>query len=282
MTALLAQLAYGKRVTVPVALVVAHPDDETIGIGSRLAALRRLTIVHLTDGAPRSLDDARRAGFADAAAYAAARERELGAALAVLGASAAKRIAYRCPDQESIEHLDATIDRLVIDLADVDAVITHPYEHGHPDHDTAALAVALACRRIAVERGDAPARFEFASYHLRDGGPAYGEFWPDPTRRECRVDLAVDALAAKHAAVACHASQSQVLARFPLRPERLRVAPDYDFAAPAPPHACLYDGFGWEMTSAHWRAAAARAWRTLDDNEGRTPWSAAVAATGAR
>src|SRR4051812_4148443 len=148
LAALLEQIASRRCVRQPVALIVAHPDDETLGLGSRLSALRRLTLVHLTDGAPRSLDDARREGFADARAYAAARERELDAALAALGTSGTERIAYGHPDQESIDRLDAIVERLAIDLAGCAAVITHAYENGHPDHDTAALAVALACRRL--------------------------------------------------------------------------------------------------------------------------------------
>ena len=66
-------------------MVVAHPDDETVGAGATLPLFRRLLLVHATDGAPRDLADARAVGFADAAGYAAARRRELDAALAAGG-----------------------------------------------------------------------------------------------------------------------------------------------------------------------------------------------------
>src|SRR4051794_40167549 len=185
-SSLLERIASGRGLGCPVALVVAHPDDETIGLGSRLAALRRLKLVHLTDGSPRRLDDARRAGFDDAERYAAVRRIELDEALAALGV-AAERIGYGHRDQESIESLDDIVGRLVDDLDGVDAVITHPYEHGHPDHDSAALAVALACRERAAHGLPSPERIEFASYHLRQGRPAYGVFWPDPVRPERRI-----------------------------------------------------------------------------------------------
>ena len=52
----------------PVAIVVAHPDDETIAAGASLPLLRTLTLVHVTDGAPARLQDARAAGFGTAEA----------------------------------------------------------------------------------------------------------------------------------------------------------------------------------------------------------------------
>jgi LmbE family N-acetylglucosaminyl deacetylase len=279
---LLAAIASAPSVAAPVALVVAHPDDETLGIASRLPALRRLTLIHLTDGAPRCLDDARRAGFADGASYAAARRRELEAALSALGVAGARRVAFGHADQESIDALDAIVARLVAELDGVAAVITHPYEHGHPDHDTAALAVALACRRLAASRGPVPERLEFASYHLRQGQAAYGVFWPEPACPEARIALDAPALAKKRAALACHASQHHVVARMPLAPERLRVAPDYDFEAPAPPGHALYDLFGWDITSARWRAAAARAWAPVPAGHEEERWHAVPAWATAR
>lgn len=279
---LLERIAAGGAVAEHVALVVAHPDDETLGIGSRLGGLARLKMIHLTDGSPRRLDDARRAGFADRAAYAAARRRELDGALRALHVHTAERIAYDHPDQEAIEHLDEIVDRLADDLAEVDAVITHPYEHGHPDHDTAALAVTLALRRLAAAGRGVPDRLECASYHLRQGRIALGVFWPDAQRPERRIELDERALDGKRAAMVCHVTQSGTFADFPLTPERLRPAPDYDFAAPAPPRDCVYDLFGWDMTSERWRAAAAIAWRRVDEGEGGRSWHAATTASAGR
>src|SRR4051794_2963113 len=66
-----------------VMLVCAHPDDETASAAAALLRAPALTIVHLTDGAPRDPWFARSAGCADRASYAALRQAELRSALAV-------------------------------------------------------------------------------------------------------------------------------------------------------------------------------------------------------
>src|SRR5690606_6874416 len=96
---LLARLAERGDIDAPVVMVVAHPDDEILGLGSRLARLRNLTIIHLTDGAPRDMRDARREGFDSWRDYAAARRAELARALAAIGASHARTLCYDYPDQ---------------------------------------------------------------------------------------------------------------------------------------------------------------------------------------
>jgi LmbE family N-acetylglucosaminyl deacetylase len=45
-------------------LVAAHPDDEVLGAGAQLPQMYGLRLIHVTDGAPRNLSDARAAGFA--------------------------------------------------------------------------------------------------------------------------------------------------------------------------------------------------------------------------
>src|SRR5260370_30406822 len=51
------------------AVVVAHPDDETIGAGGQLSRFAHATLIHVTDGAPRR--------HPDRARYAMLRRRAL-------------------------------------------------------------------------------------------------------------------------------------------------------------------------------------------------------------
>ncbi len=253
------RLASGARIDAPVALVIAHPDDETLWAGATLPRLAQLTLVLLTDGAPRDMADAGRLGIATHADYAARRAAELDAALAALGV-APKRIAYGLPDQEVTERIAEVAERLARDLIGVEAILTHPYEGGHPDHDAAALAVRLAARRMVP----APAVVEFACYHQVAGERRFGVFWPDDGAPEQVRALTEEERVRVDRAIAAHATQAAVIGDWRPEAERWRAAPACDFALPPPPGVALYDGFGWAMTSARWRALAAEAiasWR---------------------
>src|SRR2546421_11036441 len=87
---------------VPVVIVAAHPDDEVIGLGALLPKFRHpFAVVPVTDGPPRSGDDARHAGCATWQEYSALRRHELERALAAAGTADATTLCLDCPDQES-------------------------------------------------------------------------------------------------------------------------------------------------------------------------------------
>jgi len=243
----------------PAVVLVAHPDDETVSAGSVLPRLRDLKLIHLTDGAPQDMHDARRAGFETREQYAAARAKELDCALDALQARPRVRIGYGCVDQESAEHLAELSRRLRDDLADAEIVITHPYEHGHPDHDACAFTVHAACALLRRAGQAAPGIVEFASYHVRDGAGRAGEFWPDAAHPVREFVLDAGECERKTRAIECFASQHGLAEVFPVGVERYRNAPDYDFRMPAPPGTAWYDAHCWRVDSARWRKCAAAA-----------------------
>ncbi|MBP1804912.1 PIG-L deacetylase family protein [Rubellimicrobium aerolatum] len=249
------RLARGERVPERVVLVVAHPDDETLALASRLRLFDDLCIVHLTDGAPRDGADAGRAGVAAVEDYAQLRRQELRAAMAALGCGADLRCCWH-PDQEAIRHGAAILKALGRELRDAAAVVTHAYEHGHPDHDAAALCVALALGALRAEGRAGPVHYEFPGYHLRDGRAVFGRFWEDGGCPETVLPLSEEDRARRRFGLSRFASQEKFLSQVPEWEERLRVAPSYDFRRSAPPGEAWYGRLGWAMTPEVWRAEA--------------------------
>ena len=254
--AILRRLAAGERITERIMIVVAHPDDETIGMGAQLRRLDAALLVHVTDGAPRDCEDARNYGFAGIADYAAARRAELAAALCAGAADELRTLCLEIADKEAWRDLVA-LTRRMTDLIRQErpaAMFTHAYEGGHPDHDACAFAVHAACRLVD---GPLPV-IEFPLYHRGFGQPVSSQFLQpqSPGQREWLIDLGEHGSACKRTMIDCFATQRWLLERFDLRTERFRLALDYDFREPPHPGTLHYETLGWGITGADWRRAA--------------------------
>lgn len=243
-------------------VVVAHPDDETIGAASLLPRLRDATFVHVTDGSPPDLADARAAGFATREAYAAARRRELLAALALAGIAPERACTLAVPDQGAAHHLAGIARALLERLHELrpEVLLTHAYEGGHPDHDATAFAVHAARALAAAAGRRPPLVVELTSYHAGpDGAMRTGEFLPARRRPTITTTLDPAARALKRRLFAEFASQARVLRAFAIGVERFRTAPRYDFTRPPHDGPLLYERFPWGITGERWRALAADA-----------------------
>jgi LmbE family N-acetylglucosaminyl deacetylase len=247
-------LAGRGKITASTLVVVAHPDDETVGMGAQLSRFHDALLVQLTNGAPRDGRDAAMHGFGTIVEYAFARRVELYTALAAGGAAGVATEIIGIPDQEVCFSLVALTELIAERLRSraTDAIFVLPYEGGHPDHDAASFAVWAACRLIECEGGARPPVIEMTSYHSEDSGLKTGAFLPS--------DIPVTTLALnsterlrKRRMIDCFASQRELLAAFGTEVELFRAAPDYDFAQPPPVGELYYERLGWRITGEIWR-----------------------------
>lgn len=252
-----------------IAVIVAHPDDETIGCGALLSHLEHVVLVVVTDGAPRDLNDARAAGFEDAASYAARRRRELASALDIAGCKP-RLVTLAFPDQRAAHSLSALTHRIadILRCTNVSTVLTHAYEGGHPDHDATAFAVHSAVRLLEAEDRKLSI-VEMPLYRLGPEGMITQDF-PEPAEQVLLVPLSAEEQARKRRMIAAHASQQATLAIFTVTAERYRIAPDYDFSALPNRGRLLYERYGWGMTGECWLQLVQAAQRELQTDQHAT------------
>ncbi|MGX8008948.1 PIG-L deacetylase family protein [Mesorhizobium sp. ORM8.1] len=246
-------------------IVVAHPDDETIGVGGHLAALPACQIVHVTDGAPRDLTDAQAHGFETWQGYARARRLELEAAFLAAGLPSDNLIDLGFPDAQAAAYLAELTQALAHILADAETrfICTHPFEGGHPDHDATAFAVHGACRLLRRDRRQAPYIIEMAFYSAGPQGPVFQNFAGGCAADCIEIDLSEPDFQLKQKMLACHKTQQRTLAPFLEPTERFRLAPAYDFHALPNEGRLYYQSLPISFDPAAWLSAVAVAHQKL-------------------
>ncbi len=239
-------------------VLVAHPDDETVGCGVLLQRMREPAVIFATDGGPRDRWFWDQYGTREA--YARQRERE---ARDALGAAGIHDLYFlegpdgRVSDQELFRQLEpayVSLSRLA-ERVRPEALLTHAYEGGHPDHDSCSLLA----HQLGGER-NLPV-WEFPLYHRSaDGIMVRQEFLPaeHTEDRESVVEPTADEADRKQRMTAAHESQKHVLAEFTATVERFRPQLAYDYSRP--PHAGTlnYEAWQWAMSGADVCAAFQR------------------------
>lgn len=227
------------------AILVAHPDDESIAFGGVLQRIKQPYVLFTTDGAPRkesfwkpyrSRDD-----------YASVRRQEASEALNFVKAPIlflSDYVEQGIADQELYSNLKVAIRVCEKFLDDIrpDCLLTLAYEGGHPDHDASCFMAALIGKRRALPVWESPL------YHSRiNGSMAIQEF---STMTGLEIELAVENDALEKKLSMIHAYQSQSFLRKYWRPgvERFRPMAEYDFARRPMPWKLNYERWGWPMT----------------------------------
>jgi LmbE family N-acetylglucosaminyl deacetylase len=242
-------------------VIVAHPADEVVGAGCLISKLVDVTVLHVTDGAPGDMQDAKAAGFNQREEYAEARKQECILALAIANVPENRIVDFEVPDHCASNYLADLTKRITtfLQLSGADIVVTHPYEGGHPDHDATAFATHAALRLMKENGFRPPVLFEMALHPGTDGKAKVPEFLPGTERETTTLLLDDRARELKQRMFACFESQRESLEVSPFGPEKFRQPTAYDFTTPPQEGKLHYENFDWAPKWDEWQSLARQA-----------------------
>ncbi len=247
--------------TVRCSVIVAHAADEVVGAGCLISKLADVTVLHVTDGAPQDMQDAKAAGFEERSAYAQARKQECLSALALANVPENRVVDLEVADHCAPNFLADLTKRIAAFLqqSSADIVLTHPYEGGHPDHDATAFATHAALRLMMQNGLKPPVLFEMALHPSTDFKAKVAEFLPGASGETTTLLLDEKAQELKQRMFACFESQRESLKVSPVGPEKFRQPSTYDFSAPPQGGKLHYENFDWALRSSEWQSLANKA-----------------------
>jgi N-acetylglucosamine malate deacetylase 2 len=224
-------------------LIVAHPDDETIGCGALLQRMREPVVVFLTDGAPR--DPYFWSEYGSRENYAEIRAAEARNALYRIGVNNLFFLhtdGGAIPDQELYLNLGLAHAGLaqLITQVQPDSLLSSTYEGGHPDHDSCCFLVSALASEMNL-----PA-WELPLYHRR-GGILEMQKFVRTSGEEVRIVSTGDELLLKRAMVGAYRSQYETIKQFAPETETFRPMMKHDFSRPPHPGKLNYEMWGWRM-----------------------------------
>jgi LmbE family N-acetylglucosaminyl deacetylase len=251
-------------------LFYAHPDDETIAVGARLGRFANAHLVHVTDGVPHSESVPRAHGFDSISEYRDARQEELHQVLLAAGIPTISRECLEVPDQEVSFQLTWLTRRLLLLLRihRPEAIFTHPFEGGHPDHDACAFAAHHAVDLLRFRHEPAPLIIESPFYHAGKlgNGMETGTFLLSECETpEIAYPLSPREQQHKRTLLGCFKSQQDILSSFPVDEEHFRIAPAYEFRRPPNFGSVMYDNYSRGVKSNAFCDLAWEAEDALDD-----------------
>ena len=203
-----------------VLLLVAHPDDETIGCSGLLQRATSALVVFAVDGAPRHYGFENK--FGSLQRYSDNRFLEASVALRYLPHCSFRRLAGRNGshhmDQHLFEHLPealTSLDQFVCTFSP-DAIISHACEGGHIDHDACHFLASHVGRRHGV------IVMEFPSYwQTADGHDIFQQF-RNTRKDEVVLKLTEHEIQVKRQMLAAYHTQQALTPLFQLHTERFR------------------------------------------------------------
>jgi N-acetylglucosamine malate deacetylase 2 len=202
--------------------LVAHPDDESIGLGTYFQLCRKAHLLFLTSD---QVGQSKVIVEGESAVAHSVRELEAEAAVRLVPNVAIVGF-ERFPNRALCDHLPQAAGRIETTLRHVGAsfLLTHAFEGGHPDHDCCSFLANRVSRLVNIPV------IEFPVY---SGGPRSIVQGFSDAEGVIRLIPTDTQRSLKDAMFRAHASQSSVMRRFSAsRDECFREQPLYDYYVP--------------------------------------------------